>query len=241
MADDITRTRGDESKETILAAARQLFAKRGYRGTSLASIAEAAGLSQPGLLHHYPSKTALLLAVLASRDSADGRLSSPRLDAAGIGIVDGLAALVAHNESEPELVALFSMLLGEAAAADHPAHDYFVQRYQQIRARFARHLREAQAAQALASGIDPDALANVLIAVLDGLQFQWLLDRSVDMRASYATLAEIIRAAGASGPTAAPSDPSQAGPPADLSTSITPPPSMNTKPRRPQAGGARPA
>ena len=82
------------------------------------------------MLHHYRSKTALLLAVLASRDSEDGRLSSPRLNAPGIGIIDGLAALVAHNESEPELVALFSMLLGEAVAAySRPAHEYFEQRY----------------------------------------------------------------------------------------------------------------
>ena len=33
MAYDIARNRGEESKEAILAAARQLFAKRGYRGT----------------------------------------------------------------------------------------------------------------------------------------------------------------------------------------------------------------
>jgi hypothetical protein len=64
--------------------------KRGYRGTSLAAIAEAAGLSQPGLLHHYRSKNAVLLAVLASRDSADSSISSPGPDAPGIGIVDGL-------------------------------------------------------------------------------------------------------------------------------------------------------
>jgi AcrR family transcriptional regulator len=203
MAYDIARNRGEESKEAILAAARQLFAKRGYRGTPLAAIAEAAGLSEPGLLHHYRSKTALLLAVLASRDSEDGRLSSPRLDAPGIGIIDGLAALVAHNESEPELVALFSMLLGEAVAADHPAHEYFEQRYQQIRTRFTRHLREAQTAGTLAPGIDPEALANVLIAALDGLQFQWLLDQSVDMSASYAALAEMIRATGSPDGTAA--------------------------------------
>src|ERR1700733_1251240 len=129
MAYDVTRSRGEESKEAILAAARELFAKRGYRGTSLAAIAEAAGLSQPGLLHHYRSKNAVLLAVLASRDSAGESLSSPRPDGPGIGIIDGLAALVAHNETEPQIVALFSMLLGEAVGADHPAHEYFVRRY----------------------------------------------------------------------------------------------------------------
>jgi len=120
--------------------------------------------------------------VLASRDFEHRRMSSAsRPEGAGIGIVDGLAALVAHNESEPDVVALFSMLLGEAVAADHPAHDYFVQRYQRIRGRITENLREAQAAQVLDPDIDPRALANVLIAVLDGLQFQWLLDESVDM------------------------------------------------------------
>ena len=65
--------------------------------------------------------------------------------------------------------------------------------------------REAHAAGTLAPGIDPEALANVLLAVLDGLQFQWLLDSSIDMRAGYAALAEVIfAAAGSPSRTAAP-------------------------------------
>lgn len=195
MTYDVTRSRGDESKQVILTVARELFAKRGYRGTSLASIAEAAGLSQAGLLHHYPSKTALLLAVLASRDSADESLCSPATDEPGIGMIDGLTALVAHNQSDPQIVALYSMLLGEAVAVDHPAHEYFVQRYAHVRGHFTELLRDAQSEHAFLPGTDPEGLANVLIAVLDGLQYQWLLDQSVDMPASFATLAAIIRAA----------------------------------------------
>jgi AcrR family transcriptional regulator len=203
MTYDVTRSRGEESKAAILAAARELFAKRGYRGTSLAAIAEAAGLSQPGLLHHYRSKNAVLLAVLASRDVADSSMSAPQPEA-GIGFIEGLAALVAHNESDRQIVALFSMLLGEAVAADHPAHEYFVRRYDEVRACFTQNLRDAQEKHALAPGIDPEALANVLIAALDGLQFQWLLDESVDMSASYAALSEIIRSGGAPRTAAAP-------------------------------------
>jgi AcrR family transcriptional regulator len=196
MAYDVTRSRGEESKAAILAAARELFGQRGYRGTSLAAIAEAAGLSQAGLLHHFRSKNAVLLAVLASRDSADSSMSSPRPEA-GIGFIEGLSALVARGDADRQIVALFSMLLGEAVAADHPAHEYFVGRYDEVRACFTQNLRDAQEKHALAPGIDPEALANVLIAVLDGLQFQWLLDESVDMSASYAALSEIIRSVGA--------------------------------------------
>jgi AcrR family transcriptional regulator len=192
-SDEAPRNRGAESRDAILLAASQLFARRGYRGTSLASIAQAAGLSQPGLLHHFPSKHTLLLAVLAARDSEDGRLSSPKLRDESLGIIDGLSTLVAYNESMPDQVQMFSMLLGESVAPDHPAHDYFVDRYERIRSRFIRHLSAAQSQGKLDASVDVGVLANVLIAVLDGLQFQWLLDDSVDMTAGYALLASLIR------------------------------------------------
>lgn len=46
-----------------LAAALDLFAERGYEGTSIREIASRAGLSVPGLYHHHPSKHALLVAL----------------------------------------------------------------------------------------------------------------------------------------------------------------------------------
>lgn len=53
----------------ILTAARRLLAERPAAQVSLRSIAAAAGLSQAGLLHHYPSKAALLAAVVMTPDS----------------------------------------------------------------------------------------------------------------------------------------------------------------------------
>ena len=44
------------TRETILAAAGQAFACRGFEGTSLRSIAEAAGVAQPLLVYHFGSK-----------------------------------------------------------------------------------------------------------------------------------------------------------------------------------------
>lgn len=187
-----TSVRGDESRAAILQAAKALFATSGSRGTSLASIAGAAGLSQPGLLHHFPSKSALLLAVLADRDREDGELSSARLTGDGLDILTALASLVEHNQSQPEIVRLFSVLLGESLSDAHPAHRQFAARYRGIRSRILRKLRRAQTQGQVREGIDLDALAPVIVAVMDGLQYQWLLDDSVDMLRSFQVFCDLL-------------------------------------------------
>lgn len=45
----------------VLAAALAAFVEKGYDGASIREIASRAGLSVPGLYHHYPSKQALLV------------------------------------------------------------------------------------------------------------------------------------------------------------------------------------
>jgi len=185
--------RGERSKETILEAALPLFARQGYRGASLASIASAAGLTQPGLLHHFPSKEELLLALLDWRDRDDGRRLSGLRDGDGLGYLERLEDLVAHNATAPELVALFTTLVGEGTSPEHPAHDYFVERYRRIRARALRTLREGQLAGEIREDVDLETIVPLLFAVMDGLQIQWLLDPDIDMVASFDAFANLVR------------------------------------------------
>ncbi len=51
--------------ETILAAALSCFAERGYDGTRIRQIAEAANVSEGALYRHYPSKEAVAQALYA--------------------------------------------------------------------------------------------------------------------------------------------------------------------------------
>jgi AcrR family transcriptional regulator len=62
---------GRARRTRILHIAMEEFAENGYRGASLARIAERAELSQPGLLHHFHTKEELLAATLDLRDEMD--------------------------------------------------------------------------------------------------------------------------------------------------------------------------
>lgn len=187
-----TYPKGDESRTAILSAAKTLFSSQGFRGTSIASIAEKAGLSQPGLLHHFPSKVALLLAVLEDRDREDGQLSSAHLTRHGIEILGALESLVEHNQTTPEVVRLFSVLLGEGLAESHPAHSYMVKRYESIRSRILRNLRSAEESGDIRPDVDLEAVAAITVALMDGLQFQWLLNPDIDMARCFRLFRELI-------------------------------------------------
>lgn len=50
----------EERKREIIAAAGKLIGEKGYYGTSLKDIADAIGMSQPGLLHYIGNKERLL-------------------------------------------------------------------------------------------------------------------------------------------------------------------------------------
>ena len=58
------RGRGARTRSRLLEAARELFARRGYEGTSIGDVAEAAEIGVGTVYHHFEDKRSLLLAVL---------------------------------------------------------------------------------------------------------------------------------------------------------------------------------
>ncbi|WP_262057719.1 TetR/AcrR family transcriptional regulator [Streptomyces sp. STR69] len=172
------RAKSAERRAEIVRAALEVIAERGYRGASLAAVAERVGLTQQGLLHYFPTKDALLVAVLEERDQWDAVPDSRWR-------IDLLASLVEYNAMRPAIIQTFSALLGESVTEEHPARDYFTARYARVRASMAGVLR-AEYGDVLPNGLTPERTAPLLVAVMDGLQYQWLLDpESVDMPGAF--------------------------------------------------------
>ncbi|WP_318211029.1 MULTISPECIES: TetR/AcrR family transcriptional regulator [unclassified Streptomyces] len=177
----MVRARSEERRADILRAALEVIAERGYRGATLGSVAERVGLTQQGLLHYFPTKEALLVAVLEERDRWD---TSGGRDREGWRL-DLLESLVEYNAMRPGIVQTFSALLGESVTDGHPAREFFTERYAQVRANMAQVLR-LEFGDRLPSGLSPERAAPLLTAVMDGLQYQWLLDpAAVDMPAAF--------------------------------------------------------
>ncbi len=173
-----SRTRREERRAEIVRAALEVIAERGYRGTSLAAVAERVGLTQQGLLHYFPTKDALLVAVLEERDQWDAVPDSRWR-------VDLLASLVEYNAMRPGIIQTFSALLGESVTGG-PSGRGLLHRALRPRAGSMAGVLRAEYGDHLPNGLTPERAAPLLVAVMDGLQYQWLLDpESVDMPGAF--------------------------------------------------------
>ncbi|MEU1122831.1 TetR/AcrR family transcriptional regulator [Streptomyces sp. NPDC005899] len=173
-----------QRQRDILRIAMETFAARGYNNASLAEIADRAGLTQAGVLHYFRSKALLLTSVLELRDRTDIEQLGPDRPQ-GLEFLRHLVNTAHRNAEREGIVRLYAVLSAESVTDDHPAQDYFRDRYTGLRTFVADALREACGLPGGESGRRAEHAANAIIAVMDGLQVQWLLDPgSVDMAAS---------------------------------------------------------
>lgn len=83
----------DESKQaTILAAAIEEFSARGFSGTSMANIADAAGMSRPALYQYFRNKSDIFASAFTSlvEQSADMALEAFAAPGSAAERIDGL-------------------------------------------------------------------------------------------------------------------------------------------------------
>lgn len=163
-------------RREILDAASETFGARGFANGTLQEIAEQVGMTHAGILHHFGSKQKLLLAVLQHRDEVDVAHLEGQHIPDGIQLFRHLVQTAFRNAQRVGIVQAFTVLSGESVTDDHPARSFFEHRYRALRDDVARAFH----AVCEERGIDsPERIAEAttaIIAVMDGLQVQWLLD-----------------------------------------------------------------
>lgn len=182
--------KGRASKQEILEAASSLFGEVGFHEASLRDIAGRVGMTHPGLLHHFPTKKVLLAGVLAYRDEQDLAVMERFVSADGMDFDQCMVEVAKWNASRPGVVALFATLSAEATSADHPAHGFFVARYTTLLAQLEEFYQGLKQAGRMRNDVVPATAAKTVMALMDGLQIQWLLalatgDQALDVDMSH--------------------------------------------------------
>ena len=173
----VVNRRGEETRNRILSAAEEGFASQGYDSTGVAEICERAGVTKGGFYHHFPSKQALFLELLARWL----QLLDTQLDAIGAQACSVPKALLAMTEVvEPVFHEASSRLplfleFWRQASLDSAVWEAAVAPYRRYRSLFARMI-ETGVAEGTLRPIDSGVAAGTIVSLAVGLVMQGLMD-----------------------------------------------------------------
>lgn len=177
----------------ILDAAIEIFGNRGFAGGSLQEIADRVGMTHAGVLHHFGSKDQLLIEVLAHRDRTDVAHLEGKHIPGGMGLFRHLVKTALLNAQREGIVQAYAVLSAESVTDAHPGRAYFEERYATLRGEIADAFRAVCAERGVENPGDVTSASAAILAVMDGLQVQWLLaPASVDLARSSAFAIEAI-------------------------------------------------
>lgn len=187
MSTNVAKPRGQYAKTAkrrldIIEAATTVFSTRGYHGGSLRDIARELDMSLTSIVHHFPTKEELLVAVL---ENADTQAAWFVEEAKANGLHAAALRLWNFNAKHPELLRLLAIVAAEASDPGHPAHAWFQKRYRSVVDGMAELISHDQSCGRIPAAIEAVTAASLFIATWDGLQLQWLIDPSRDLEPQF--------------------------------------------------------
>lgn len=136
----------DRNRKAILDAAAELFLAAGFDGTSLARVADSAGVSKATLFKQFPTKSQLFEAtVLEAASTPDAELRDPPSDDFHAGLVH-LGRAYADVLTRPQVAALMRMIIAELPRFPELRERTFDFGTLTVLAALRHYLREADAA-----------------------------------------------------------------------------------------------
>jgi AcrR family transcriptional regulator len=165
-------SKGEQTRERILASSAQLFNRQGYFGASLADIMRETGLEKGGIYNHFSSKEQL---ALESFDYAYGLIQERVRQALSgkFNAIERLLAIVTVFQGilEDPQVAGGCPILNTAIEADD-ANEVLRDRARSAmdnwRTTIHRIVNKGKERQQIRPGVDADEVASILIATLEG-------------------------------------------------------------------------
>jgi len=180
--------KGIERREQIIRSAAEVFGELGYIGGSLRTIGDRVGASPATLIQYFGSKEGLLTAVLEEWTIQTAHWAMPE-DPPGLEYFRAMPAIMDFHVDHRGTLELFLTMAAEATNPGHPAREFIQRRYAETLRGWAAKLREAVVNGEVAALTEEqiEEEIRILIAVLDGIELQWLLGADIDLRRLIAT------------------------------------------------------
>jgi TetR/AcrR family acrAB operon transcriptional repressor len=177
-----TKEEAQETRNRILDTAERVFVEKGVSNTSLAQLAEAAGVTRGAIYWHFRNKADLFDAMMSrvvlpmeemAARAGDDDLADPLayVRACALNVLD-------HLTGDPQCQRVFEICCHKVEYVDEMVQV----RHRHIEARnnclkhMERGLRNAAKRGLLASSVNPRLAAVGLHALVDGLIVNWVLD-----------------------------------------------------------------
>ncbi|RLU00245.1 TetR/AcrR family transcriptional regulator [Ketobacter sp.] len=181
-----------ERRQRILLAAREVFAKEGFRTAEVKTIATRAGVGKATIYKHFDSKEDLLLSVVkadlqAIRDIALTHLVGAghpleRLKSTSLAIADYLD----RNRN-------FSMVLIREAGEFMPEIQRLHEEVVSANQAFADAFFDALKSEGVLPDIPNQILLNLLMNLTIGTVYSWTLNKEQDLRSQVQQLFDLWR------------------------------------------------
>jgi AcrR family transcriptional regulator len=174
----------------MVETAMEVFGESGFRGGTLQQIGERIGGTPAAILKLFGSKENLLIAVLEHWGAVTREVVGERTR--GTAHLDGYRRLMSYHVTHTGLLQLYLTMAAEATSRDHPAHRFMTQRYAdtlaEMRQVFVDGVADGEFSRMTAEEIDHEA--EWLLAAMDGLETQFLLNPAFDLERSFGVYVE---------------------------------------------------
>jgi TetR/AcrR family transcriptional repressor of nem operon len=163
-------TKGEQTRRKIVEAAAPIFNKRGYEGSSLSELMEATGLKKGGIYRHFSSKEELAAEAFDYTWESAWNTRLLHVDEKANGI-EKLKHLIANFVEHRSPIAGGCPILNTAVDADdgNPVlRAHVAKALRSWLTRLQTFVNQAQARGETQPGVDPQTVATLIVASLEG-------------------------------------------------------------------------
>jgi TetR/AcrR family fatty acid metabolism transcriptional regulator len=188
-----------EKRPLILQAATEVFAEQGFVAVTVAEIAERAGIGKGTVYEYFTSKDELLFAVFEWMNEGISHRIRDLLVETGtthdrLRRMLELGAEITREQVEMQAVVLDFWAASRGTKSEERYNRACLETFRSYRRLVADVIREGQNTGELRSEIDPEAVATMVVAAMDGLGVQIFFDREIDPSTTVDGFGEVLLA-----------------------------------------------